>query len=77
MPPPIARDIKHDIIRLTQENKREQDIADELQISLSTVQRTKAVHKKTGDVEKIPKKSGPKGKITRPMEEVFLSLKHF
>jgi len=77
MPETISREIKNKSLSLAMEGRQEKDIALELNISVSTVQRAKWKAFRYGDVEGGRKKAGPKGKIDGFMEEVESSfVKH-
>ena len=73
MPPKIPRDIKQEAVILAAKGLKPDEIAVNLNISVSTVRRVDARVRKHGDVEGGYGKSGPKGKMDHFMEEVFIS----
>ena len=72
----ISRSIKVDITILDAQDVKETDIAENLDISLRTVQRVKNKYRKYGDVEGGVKKRGRKSLMDPGMENVSL-LSHF
>ena len=70
----IPRSIKHDAIILGDEGHTQDRINHILGISVSTIQRAKHNLKEHGDVEGRPQKRGPKGKLDRYMEDVYLTF---
>jgi transposase-like protein len=71
MPPKISRDVKLDAVEMRAKGEKMDDVTDALGCSSSTVRRARRYLRQHGDVERKPKKSGPKSKLTPEMEDVF------
>lgn len=72
MPDKISRSVKVDITILDAQDVKETDIAQNLGVSLRTVQRVKNKYRKYGDVEGGVKKRGRKSLMDPGMENVSL-----
>jgi len=71
MPPKISRDVKLDAVEMRVKGKKMDEVTDALGCSASTVRRARQNVRQHGDVERKPKKSGPKSKLTPEMEDIF------
>jgi len=76
MPDKISRSVKVDVTILDAQGVKEIDIAQNLDVSLRTIQRVKSKYRKYGDVEGGVKKCGRKSLMDSGMENVSL-LSHF